>query len=80
MIAGVNYAALVERQGASCRICGREARDRRLAVDIDHVRWVVRGLLCFNCNSGLGKFYDNPRLLMRAADYLLTPIFGVDPL
>jgi hypothetical protein len=27
-------------------------------------------LLCSNCNIGLGKFMDNPELLMSAIEYL----------
>lgn len=30
----------------------------------------VRGLLCFNCNVGLGYYADRPECLRRAADYL----------
>jgi hypothetical protein len=41
-----------------------------LAVDHDHETKHVRGLLCANCNTALGKFHDNPDLLYRAADYL----------
>jgi hypothetical protein len=30
----------------------------------------VRGLLCDNCNHGVGKFHENPALLTRAIQYL----------
>lgn len=30
----------------------------------------MRGILCFNCNTGLGKFKDNPELLEIALKYL----------
>ena len=30
----------------------------------------LRGLLCHMCNTGLGKFIDNPELLIAAANYL----------
>lgn len=29
-----------------------------------------RGVLCYNCNSGLGRFMDNPRLLQKAGQYV----------
>ena len=40
------------------------------AVDHNHTTGKIRDLLCGNCNGGLGKFMDNPELLIKAADYL----------
>lgn len=50
-----------------CEICGSP---NRLAVDHDHATGAVRGRLCDNCNQGLGRFQDNPQLLIFAAAYL----------
>lgn len=67
-----DYFALVEKQRGVCAICKQtcEATGKRLAIDHDHVTGNVRGLLCFHCNSGLGKFRENPALLQAAIDYL----------
>jgi Autographiviridae endonuclease VII len=66
------YTALLSLQDGVCAICLRPepVEGKRLAVDHDHVTKVNRGLLCSNCNMGLGQFGDNIDLLKRAALYL----------
>lgn len=71
------YDALLAAQRHRCAICGttdpgftRHGTRANFHVDHDHVSGVVRGLLCFPCNKGLGMFKDNPEALMRAALYL----------
>lgn len=64
------YENLLQEQGGVCRICGGTDQERRLSVDHDHSTGEIRGLLCKNCNAGLGRFYDDPGLLEKAADYL----------
>lgn len=39
-------------------------------VDHCHSTNVVQGLLCSNCNIGLGKFQDNQQILLNAVGYL----------
>ena len=66
-------AELRSAQDGKCAICGvREAYAprKRLAVDHDHRTGAIRGLLCGNCNAGLGQFKDNPELLAAAIRYL----------
>jgi hypothetical protein len=58
---------LIRRQGGVCLICSREDPEH---VDHDHKTGEVRGILCFNCNGGLGQFSDNAERLMNAVEYL----------
>ncbi len=66
------YFAMEDAQGGVCAICRRQARgsDRRLHVDHNHITDKIRGLLCFNCNAGLGNFADNIEWLRAAIAYL----------
>ena len=67
-----DYDVMLRAQGGVCKICGqKESVDRfPLAVDHDHKTGKVRGLLCGSCNTGLGKFNDDPDLLLKAMKYL----------
>jgi Recombination endonuclease VII len=58
---------LIGAQGDACAICDRPHPQH---VDHDHATGLVRGILCFNCNGGLGQFGDDPERLYRAAFYL----------
>lgn len=42
----------------------------KLCIDHDHTTGEFRGLLCWTCNVGLGKFKDSTDLLARAINYL----------
>jgi len=66
------YDNLLTAQGGRCAICGRSPDEfkRAFAIDHDHETGIVRGILCPDCNRGLGGFQDNPGLLRRAASYL----------
>jgi predicted alpha/beta-hydrolase family hydrolase len=65
------YRVLHDEQEGKCLICGQECQTgRMLSVDHDHNTGKVRGLLCQNCNTGIGKFKDDPDLLKKAISYL----------
>lgn len=65
------YEALLRAQEGKCAICGETCgTGQHLSVDHCHDTNAVRGLLCRNCNRGLGLFQDRPDLLGRAHEYL----------
>ena len=69
------FISLMESQGGKCAICGHNDTSSRKffpVVDHCHNSKKVRGLLCANCNRGIGMFQDNPDLLRLAAEYLLS--------
>ncbi|MFF3939503.1 endonuclease VII domain-containing protein [Streptomyces phaeofaciens] len=59
--------AMVASQMGLCVICLKAP-----AVHVDHCHETgrVRGVLCFNCNSAIGKLGDDPDAVRRAAAYL----------
>jgi hypothetical protein len=64
--------AAAARQGDFCAICGvsQDQVKRQFSADHDHQSGRFRGLLCGECNLGLGKFHDDPHILEIAAAYL----------
>lgn len=70
------YEVMLAEQSGVCAICRRpetviwRGMLRPLAVDHDHDTGRVRGLLCANCNQGLGLFADSPDRLRSAAAYV----------
>lgn len=73
------YEQLLRKQNGLCAICHQACKTgRRLAVDHDHNTGEVRGLLCGNCNRGLGMFNDNVVWLNRAIAYVSVLKAGAD--
>lgn len=66
------YAKMFNLQKGRCAVCGKSYKDeiQMLAVDHDHTTNAVRGLLCRNCNVGIGLFKENPSFLLAAYFYL----------
>ena len=72
---GIGYAEylkMLEAQNGCCAICGTNDTGNRKAFHVDHCHDTgkVRGLLCGNCNSGIGNLRDDIGLLQRAIAYL----------
>ena len=67
-----DYEQMLEEQNGCCAICKAHYTkfSKLLAVDHCHKTGKIRGLLCINCNTALGKFKDNPFVLQTAIDYL----------
>jgi predicted HNH restriction endonuclease len=66
------YEEKLIEQGGTCAICNRDKNKNgtRLCVDHDHTTGQVRGLLCHDCNTSLGKFNDDTEMLQKAIDYI----------
>lgn len=68
-----DYADMLALQGNACAICGcSDMSNPNMFPLVDHCHTTgkVRGLLCMNCNQGLGKFKDSPARLFAAVAYL----------
>lgn len=78
---GINleqYQMIHDSQKGLCKICGNtetslqpNGKDiKDLCVDHCHKTNKVRGLLCHNCNAGIGHFNDDVKKLQSAIIYL----------
>ena len=72
-----DYSKMYHAQQGQCKICKtpldfqNESRGATTAnVDHCHETGIVRGLLCDNCNRGIGFLKDSPTILRLAAEYL----------
>jgi len=75
-----DYETFLRAQHNVCAICKTpegtpdnqgSGRTKRLAVDHCHITGQYRGLLCNNCNRGLGLFKDSIDVLNGCIAYLL---------
>jgi hypothetical protein len=64
-----DHTALLEAQGSRCACCGAELT-LKSPIDHDHETGRVRGILCHNCNLGIGRLGDSIEGLERALAYL----------
>lgn len=67
-----DYNSLFCIQQGKCAICGthQSLLPKSLAVDHCHDTEKVRGLLCQNCNTGIGLLKDSSDILLKATLYL----------
>jgi hypothetical protein len=66
------YEQLFIKQHGVCAICHQPPTEEKpfLVVDHDHKTEKVRGLLCNNCNVGIGNLRDSLIIVSAAARYL----------
>ena len=76
---GEAAAVWFEKQKPMCKICGKtvhkatkNSRDnkKQAVIDHDHKTGKLRGLLCHQCNVGLGNFKDDINRMLNAILYL----------
>jgi len=72
-----DYLILLETHNNVCGICkkpetsiSRFGTPKRLTIDHCHITGRIRGLLCDNCNRGIGHLQDNVSILQAALEYL----------
>jgi len=72
------YKEMSLKQNNTCAICNspetatlkKNGKIKKLSVDHNHITNKIRGLLCINCNRGIGSFKDDVEKLKRAILYL----------
>ena len=67
-----DYKKILEEQNSLCAICGADhyKEKKGLYVDHNHETGEIRGLLCNNCNCGIGYLKDDVKLLNKAIKYI----------
>ena len=70
-----DYDKMLLAQQGQCAICKTNepgGPGERFSVDHNHDTSEVRGLLCCNCNRGIGYLKDSPDIVAAALLYLST--------
>lgn len=62
------YQNIFLNQDQKCAICKK--KDFYPAIDHNHITGKVRGILCMNCNSGIGNLGDSIERIEAALNYL----------
>lgn len=69
------HKEIFDTQNGRCGICGKYEPENAtayeiLCIDHNHTTGKVRGLLCRQCNTGIGQLRDSIELLENAINYL----------
>ena len=67
-----DYNIMLFQQDGCCAICKTHHTElnKNLSVDHNHTTGEVRGLLCNNCNTAIGKLGENIQTIKNAIKYL----------
>jgi hypothetical protein len=69
-----DYIRLWDLCYGRCPLCTKKfSKLRPACIDHSHSDWLVRGLLCRQCNRRIGENHDDAGWLERAARYLRNP-------
>lgn len=73
------YKEILNSQGGGCAICRSTfpARRQSFHIDHDHLTGEIRGLLCHNCNRGIGYLQDSIEILQKSIQYLSKKLVSV---
>lgn len=63
---------LQNKQELKCAICQEHKSTFKKGLSVDHCHKTgkIRGMLCSNCNNGLGRFHDSIEKMEKAIKYL----------
>lgn len=72
------YNDLLEQQNHCCAVCGRHQDEFKKKFAVDHAHTeskdipagMIRGLLCYICNTRIVGDRTNPEIFQKTADYL----------
>ena len=71
------YNVIFLKQRGKCAICDKAETSTNnkgvikwLSVDHNHSTGIIRGLLCSNCNVGIGLLQDSVKIMKSAIKYL----------
>lgn len=76
-VSNETFLAMLEKQCGKCAVCGFvfpgiNTGDRTVSPHVDHCHktGAFRGILCSDCNSGIGRLKDDFFTVIKAASYL----------
>ena len=62
---------MIQQQGGKCAICPVKLEDlSKSHVDHCHETGEIRGVLCHNCNRGIGYLKHDTQIILSASQYL----------
>ena len=66
------YNKMFTDQKGCCKICDRHQSklSKVLGVDHNHTTGKIRGLLCNSCNTNIGKFNEDTKILNKMIEYI----------